>query len=133
MNASTRRRGGALSLSLRLGTAYDWLLALSILLAPPALMRALAFPPPADSFLFKLTAMPLVFFPLVYLAAAADPGARPWAVRLSLAYRLAGGALLGGVALWAQPPGLHVYLLAALADLVWGGLHALLWRRGVAA
>lgn len=110
----------ALSLILRLGAAWDLALALTILSASPRVMEALRFPPPPDPFLFRVAAMPPLFFPLVYLVAAADPGGRPWAVRLSIALRLGGGALLGVLALLHQPPGAHVYLATAVADLLWG-------------
>lgn len=133
MRSPSGRAAAALALSLRLGTAYDWIFAVVILTAPASLMRALNFPPPADPFLFKLTAMPLVFFPLVYLAAAADPPGRPWAVRISLAFRLAGGLMLGGLALALRPAGLHLFLTTMCVDLAWGLLHAALWRRAATA
>ena len=129
MRSSPGRPGSALALSLRLGTAYDWIFAAAILAAPRPLMEALHFPPPADPFLFKVSAMPLVFFPFVYLAAAADPVGRPWAVRISLAFRLAGGLMLGGLALWLRPAGLHMFLTTMCVDLAWGAVHAALWRR----
>ena len=61
--------------------------------------------------------------------AAADPVGRPWAVRISLAFRLAGGLMLGSLALWLRPAGLHMFLTTMCVDLAWGAVHAALWRR----
>lgn len=117
-----------LALSLRAGAVYDWCFAGVILLATPSLMARLHFPVPDDLFLFRLTALPLLFFPFVYWVAAADPRAHRWAVAVSLVYRWAGGLTLGALALLYRPAGLHVFLLTCLIDLLWGVLHFALWR-----
>lgn len=122
-----------LAWSLRAGACYDWIFAAAVLGATPELMRALHFPIPEDMLLFRLTAMPLILFPLVYWAAAADPKGRPWAVRISLAYRLIGGAMLGILALIHRPAGLRTFLIATIIDFLWGTLHAVLWRRALRA
>lgn len=118
-----------LALALRAGAIYDWLFALAVLLATPGLMAALNFPVQADPFLFRLTALPLLFFPLLYWGAAGDPRGRPWAVGTALAYRLGGGAMLGALALGYRPAGLQTFLAAAIIDIAWGALLAFLWRR----
>lgn len=107
---------------LRLGAVWDWLLAALILVANPALMAWLRFPPPADPFLFRLTAMPPAFFGLVYWLTAGDPDGRRWAVRASIVLRLAGGAMLGLLALIHRPPGAALYLGTAGVDILWGVL-----------
>jgi hypothetical protein len=118
-----------LSMTLRCGAAYDWILGVIILAAPGAVLAWLRFPPPGDGFLFRLATLPLFFFPLVYLAAADDPPGRPWAVRLSVMYRIAGGSFLGALTLVMDPPGGHVYYLLAAVDVGWGLLHATLARK----
>jgi hypothetical protein len=128
MSRNARDRRG-LGLVLRLGAAWDWVLALAILSASPRVMEFLRFPPPADLFLFRVAAMPPLLFPLVYLVAAADPERRSWAVRLSVALRLAGGLVLGALALLHRPAGGHVYLGTAVADLCWGAGILALSRR----
>jgi hypothetical protein len=130
--AAMRRSAGYaqyLSVSLGLGSLYDVVLALMILVADPGLMQLLAFPPPADRFLFRLSALPLILFPIVYISAARDPVGRPWAVRASILLRALGGLVLGLLALAHRPPGLHVYLAAAAIDLVWAVVHMALWSR----
>ena len=117
-----------MSLSLRLGAAYDWVLAGAILLALPGVLRALHFPAPADLFLFRLAAFPPLFFPLVYLTAAADPLGRPWAVWLSILLRSLGGMVLGLLAVVHQPPGIWLYLTVAALDMGWALVHWGLWQ-----
>lgn len=116
------RTSQTLALWLRLGALWDWLLAALILRADPALMAWLHFPPPGDLFLFRLSAMPLVFFGLVYWLTAGDPDARRWAVRASITIRLAGGIMLGLLTLVHRPPGAALYLGTAGVDLLWGTL-----------
>jgi hypothetical protein len=118
-----------LALSLRLGTGYDWGLAALILLAGPAVFSAIDFPAPADMFLFRLSALPLLLFPVVYLAAAHDPAGRAWAVRASILLRALGGGFLGGLALAHRPAGFNMYMAAAFLDIAWAAVHALLWSR----
>jgi hypothetical protein len=118
-----------LALTLRLGTAWDWLLGGLILFGGSSVMQLLQFPRPADMFLHRLSALPPLLFPLIYLMAANDPVGRPWAVRASILLRAVGGALLGLLVLAYRPPGAHVYLGAAAADLLWALLHLVLWGR----
>jgi hypothetical protein len=111
-----------LATALRAGALYDWLLAAVILAAPGPLFELLRFPPPADLFLFRLAALPLVFFGLLYWTAGRRPtdGAL---FRLSLAFRGAGGLFLLALTGAHQPAGQPVYLAIALVDLAW----AILW------
>ena len=118
-----------LALTLRLGTAWDWLLGGLILFGGTPVMEALQFPRPADMFLHRASALPPLLFPIVYLMAAHDPVGRPWAVRASILLRALGGFLLGVLAFVYRPPGVHVYLAAATIDLIWAILHLVLWGR----
>lgn len=111
---------GPLPLLLRAGAVYDWILAAAILSAAAPLMLLLRFPPPADYFHFRLSALPPLFFGILYWQAARDPRGRRWAVDLSILIRLAGGALLAGLALAHSPAGLGLYLAVAAIDLGWG-------------
>jgi hypothetical protein len=120
-----------LALSLRLGAVYDWLLAAAILTSPPALLSTLHFPAPADPFLFRLSVLPLVLFPFVYLSAAAgkaDSGGVP----LSILLRSGGGSLLAVLTFIYRPPGAPVYLAIAAIDLAWAAIHAALAARAKA-
>ncbi len=119
----------ALSLSLWAGAVYDWTLAAAIFLATPGFMAWLGFPSPVDPFLFRLSAMPPLLFPVVYVAAARDPVGSPWAVRASIQLRLVGGLLLLCLTLVHQPPGAGVYLKAAAVDVLLGLIHFLLAKK----
>jgi hypothetical protein len=124
MANATRDDRRALALALRLGALYDWSLAAVILAAPPALFALLRFPPPVDPFLFRLAALPLLFFGLLYWAAGRR-GGEPPLLALSLAFRGGGGAVLLALIGGHRPAGTPVYLAIALVDLAW----ALLWWR----
>ena len=129
MNRPAAPASSSLATSLRLGAVYDWILGAAIIATPPTLLSALRFPPPADTFLFRLAALPLVLFPFVYLHAARHPTPQAGAVRLSVLLRGVGGTILGLLALTHRPAGAGVYLAIAFADLAWAGLHAALAAR----
>lgn len=126
---SSGRGGGAvLGAALRLGAAYDWLLALVILMTPAGLLAFLRFPPPVDPFLFRLAALPLLFFGVLYWVAAGHPGHRVF-YRLSLVFRGLGGVVLLLLVLAHRPAGEIVYLAIAIADLAWALAWWLLGRK----
>lgn len=83
--------------------------------------------PDGTLFFFRLSALPLLLLPALYLSAAVagDPGPfRPavlWA-------RGGGGAILIGLALIHIPQPLWLFLGLGAADLVWCAVHGLLWR-----
>lgn len=122
------RQSTTLSTWLRLGALWDWLMAAAILLATPSLMRWLRFPPPESPFLFHLSAMPPLFFGLVYWLVARDPEGRHWGVRLAIALRLFGGLMLGILTILHRPGGSHLYGATAVIDLLWGALWIVLLR-----
>lgn len=124
MNRPAAPAYSSLATSLRLGAVYDWLLGAAIIAAPPALFSALRFPPPADLFLFRLAALPLLLFPFVYLHAVRHPTSGAPGVRLSILLRALGGTILGLLTLAHRPPGAGVYLAIAVIDIAWAALHA---------
>ncbi len=125
-------RGGdprvGLRRSLIAGAAYDVALAAFILLAGGDMLARLGAPLPLGAlFFFRLSALPLLLLPALYLSAAVagDPGPfRPavlWA-------RGGGGAILIALALLHRPQPLWLFLGVGVVDVAWWVLHATLWR-----
>ena len=80
-------------------------------------------------FLFRLSAYPVLFFPVVYVMAARDPARRPWAVSASILFRIAGGSTLLVLTLQHHPPGESVYMGVAIFDVILGLTHAILAKK----
>ncbi len=117
-----------LSSVLRLSAAYDLLAFALLIWMPPWLLSLWRHPLPAEPFLFRLAALPLLMLPLVYLSAAIDPGRHPELVRLSIALRLVGGVAIGVLVTWQRPVAPGPYVCFALGDLAWAGLYVLTAR-----
>jgi hypothetical protein len=114
--------------SLRAGAAYDLALALFIVTAGPATMARLGAPLSGDArFLFRLASLPLWILPALYLTAARSPNPDPFRPAVLWA-RLGGGFILIAVALLDRAHPLALFLAVGAADLLWGAIHALLWR-----
>jgi len=105
-----------------LGVVYDLAAGVLLLWMPDWLLAAFRHPVPADPFLFRLSALPLLLFPLVYGAAAIDPAGRPHLVRVSFRLRLFGGLAIAAVVLWQKPTAPLAYWCFAIGDLVWAAL-----------
>jgi hypothetical protein len=118
---------GALRLTLVLGAAYDLALALFILTLGRRVLSALGHPVPEPGFYFTLATLPLLLFPVLYVAAA-------WAEDIDafrapvLWARAGGGLILLVFTVVLRPGAMWLFLLISLIDLVWAGLHAGLWR-----
>jgi hypothetical protein len=123
MSTVSRSTTTGLAATLRAGAVYDWILALTIIASPAPLFELLRVPAPADPFLFRLSALPLIFFGALYWQVSADPPGRRWAVRLSIAIRFLGGAYVGILALIHHPHGYPLFMAIMLIDWAW----ALVW------
>ncbi len=104
------------------------MLAVFILFVGDDALARLGAPLPADAlFFFRLSVLPLLLLPALYLAAATagDPGPFKAAV---LWARGGGGAILICLALLHRPQPLVLFLGLGAADLAWCSVHGLLWR-----
>jgi len=120
----------ALSISLRIGAFYDFVLAGTMLVAPSLLSRALALPLPGEAFYLRALAVLLVMLACVYVVAARDPEAHRPIVAIAIFGRLAGFLALALPALLA--PGPAGVWGPAIVDLAFAVVHAVfareLWR-----
>lgn len=117
---------GALAAS----AAFD-LVALVLLWSMPAwLLAAFDHPVPAEPFLFRLAALPLLMAPVVYVMAARDGRPESPLVTASIGLRAIGAMGIIGLLVAHRPAGAMAYWSFALADLAWAGLIAALRRRG---
>lgn len=119
----------ALALALRLSVLWDLGSLLLLWWMPAWLLEWFAHPVPAEPFLFRLAALPLLMAPIVYWMAGQDPRGRPLLVSASVQLRVVGGLGILGLVLLADPPVVAPYLGFALADLGWGAAYWLLQRR----
>lgn len=113
----------ALALVLRLSAAYDLFAAALLLWMPAWLLDLWHHPPPAEPFLFRLSALPLLLLPPVYLAAASTPAQRPDLVRLCVLIRTLGGACILLLIGWQRPAVPGPYLFFAIVDWVWAAAY----------
>jgi hypothetical protein len=117
----------ALSISLRIGALYDFVLAGLMLLAPELLQRAFALPLPGEAFYLRTMAVLLAMVAGVYLVAASDPAAYRPLVAIAIVGRLAGFLSLLPSAL--GEPRLAGAWGPALGDLAFAAVHAATARR----
>jgi hypothetical protein len=113
----------ALPLVLRLSAAYDLVAAALLLWMPMWLLELWRHPVPAEPFLFRLSALPLLLLPPVYLAAASTAAGRPELVRLCVLIRGLGGAAILLLVLWQRPAAPGPYLCFAIVDWLWAGAY----------
>jgi hypothetical protein len=120
----------ALSISLRVGALYDYVLAGLMLLAPGLLQRAFALPLPGEAFYLRALAVLLAMVATVYLVAAIDPAAHRSLVAIAILGRSAGFLAFALSAL--GEPRLAGLWGPALGDLAFALVHAItargLWR-----
>lgn len=117
-----------LRLSLRLGAAYDLALALFILSVGPAAMARMGAPlPEGAAFYYRLASLPLILLPALYLAAASAREPDPFRPAVLWA-RGGGGLFLIALTLLHAARPAWLFLGIGLGDLLWGALHAALWR-----
>ena len=109
--------------ALRLSAAYDLLAAGLLLWMPPWLLVMWHHPLPAEPFLFRLSALPLLLLPPVYLSAASTAEQRPDLVRLCVLIRLVGGAAIGLLVAWQRPAVPGPYLCFAALDWAWAAAY----------
>jgi hypothetical protein len=115
------RRAG-LARVLGASAAFD-LIALGLLWWMPGwLLDAFGHPAPAEPFLFRLAALPLLMAPVVYVMAARDARPASPLVTASIGLRVVGAAGIIALLLIGPPEGPLAYWTFAAADLAWAGL-----------
>lgn len=125
--ASEEARATGLRASILAGIVYDWIVAILIFAAHPAILEAFRIPPPPDAFHFKFAALLLAILPVFYLLPLRDPHRYSGVVGAMIVARLAGFAYLTlyGGALGAGAS----YAAFGCVDLAFAALHAFLARR----
>ena len=116
-----------LRLSLKVGAVYDLALAGGILLGAEAVFRLMGYREP-DSFLVRMSVLPLLVLPVLYWAASKASDLGVFKVPVLWARGFGGSFILAAAAV-GQPEGLWVYGLIGLLDLAFFLVHLLLWRR----
>jgi hypothetical protein len=116
-----------LSLTLRAGASYDYVLAGLMLAAPGLLQRTFDLPLPGEAFYLRALAVLLAMVATVYLVAARDPVAHRPLVAIAIAGRAAGFLALLPSAL--GEPRLAGAWGPALGDLAFALVHAVAARR----
>lgn len=112
-------RRPSLQVVLAASAAFD-LVALVLLWAMPAwLLSAFGHPVPAEPFLFRLAALPLLMAPVVYLMAARDGRPGSPLVDASIGLRTVGALGIVALLLAHRPAGALAYWSFAVADLAW--------------
>lgn len=107
--------------ALRAGAIYD-LVAFALLMAMPQwLFTLFEHPMPAEPFLFRLAALPLLMAPPVYFMASLEPLSNRNLVRASVLLRSVGAIGIGALILTHEPVGAGAYWAFALGDLFWAG------------
>lgn len=101
---------------------YDLSAFVLLLWMPAWLLELFSHPVPAEPFLFRLAALPLVLLPLIYAMAARDPVERWMLTVASFRLRLWGGVTIAAVVAWQKPEVPAPYLVFAIGDWVWAGL-----------
>jgi hypothetical protein len=121
--------GRWLSPILRASALYDWLAFALLLVLPDWLLRLFAHPVPANPFLFRMAALPLLLLPVVYLFAARHAPGCPPLVRLSVLLRVGGALAIAALVLIHRPDGEGAYWFFVVGDLVWAALYLVAARR----
>jgi hypothetical protein len=89
---------------------------------PGWLLELFQHPVPAEPFLFRLAALPLLMSPVVYAMAARDGRPHSPLVTASIGMRMVGAAGIIGLLVVEAPAGASAYWSFAAADLIWAGL-----------
>jgi hypothetical protein len=116
----------ALAWSLRVGAAYDALFAFLLVVFPTQIAGAFRLPLPGERFYLWLVAVFLVSLAAFYILVARNPGARRDFLRLAIAIRLVGGAVIAAATL-GRPDLAGLWAIAA-GDLLFGFTHLALSR-----
>ena len=118
-----------LSLILRASALYD-LVALALLWAMPAwLFTLFEHPRPAEPFLFRMAALPLLMAPVVYWMASEAPLRRDAMVRASIGLRVVGGLGIAALVIAHAPAGALAYWSFVVGDAFWAAWIAVERRR----
>ena len=94
---------------------------------PGWLLDVFHHPVPAEPFLFRLAALPLLMSPVVYGMAARDGRPDSPLVSASIGMRIVGSAGIVALLVAHAPAGALAYWSFAVADLLWAGL--IFWSR----
>lgn len=116
----------ALSWSLRAGAFYDGLFAVLLVFFPLQIGGIFRLPLPGERFYLWLIAVFLLSLSAFYILVARDPASQRDFVRLAVATRLGGAAVLGAAAIGRPELG-GLWLIAA-ADLLFAVAHLALGR-----
>ncbi len=108
---------------LRLSALYDWIAFVLLMILPVWLLDLFAHPVPTDLFTFRMAALPLLIFPVVYLFAAEHGAACRPLVWVSLCLRWLGALGIAILIVTHQPEGAGAYWFFVGGDLVWGALY----------
>lgn len=115
------RSSRALSHSLYAGALYDAIFAFLLVAFPAQVGSAFRLPLPGERFYLWLIAFFLLTLAAFYLLVGRDPGRHRDFLRLAIAARLAGGAVIGAAVLGR--PDLVGLLAVAAGDLAFGLAH----------
>ncbi len=116
----------ALSWSLRAGAAYDALFALLLAAFPRQIAAVFRLPLPGERFYLWLIAVFLLSLGVFYILVARKPAERRDFLRLAIATRLVGAAVIGAAAVGR--PDLGGLWAIAGGDLLFGAAHLALSR-----
>lgn len=111
--------------SLVLGAAYDYLYALTMVVAPAVPARLLDLPLPGETFYLWTLATLLVMLGTLYLLAARNPRRYSGVIAVAIGGRILGALAFTLIAL--QRPDLWGLWVLAGCDLAFGLAHAGLW------
>lgn len=116
----------ALSWSLRAGAAYDALFAFLLVVFPEQIAGAFRLPLPGERFYLWLIAVFLLSLGAFYILVARNPAGRRDFLRLAIAIRLVGAAVIAAATLGR--PDLGGLWGIAAGDLLFGSAHFALSR-----
>ncbi len=126
--------GSSLLAGLLIASAvYDGLGFILLWSMPRWLFTWFHHPIPANPFLFRLAALPLLLLPLVYVSAARMGSRCPVLIRLSIALRIVGAVGIALLLIWHLPPGQGAYWCFVVGDIVWAGLYVVGAKRSMGA
>lgn len=118
-----------LSRILRVSALYDWIAFVLLMILPQWLLDLFGHPYPGELFFFRMAALPLLVFPVVYLFAARYGSACLPLVRLSVCIRWLGALAIALLTLAHRPEGQGAYWFFVAGDLIWGALYLWASRR----
>lgn len=108
--------------ALRASAVYDLVAFVALMLMPAWIFDLFAHPEPSSPFLFRLSALPLLMAPPVYLLASMQPFANRMLVRAAVLLRVVGAIGIAAIVLAHRPEGALAYWSFVVGDLVWAGL-----------